>query len=416
MNRTRENDRVSDRDRMLELIAGIVGRAPRRPPASEGELVAQQMIEDEFKRLGLQTSWHGFSFHRSIFADLALHCGMAIAGTVVAMFLPWLGAALHAFAAFSYTMQSTRRHAVIRRLYRRRGSQNLLGVMPASDGVKPRLRLVFLGHADASYYGLVFSKQVVKNTMHAPWPLNRAVALAVWMMAALVPVDLLRYVLDQHLAVVTIVQWVMTLPAAFGFLLNMDVFLRNVQVPGANDNLTGSVALPVLAERLRHAKPDDVELVFAMTGCEEAGLGGAINMARQFRDKWDPENTLFMCMDGMSNGQLRYVGAEGEMFWLRPDPSLVRIVRDIAASRPDYGPWRDVSPFDITIGGTDMAAFQALGYRGISFVCIDPETGGPRFYHTPDDTPANLDNDALNDSVDFVEQLALKIINGGSST
>ncbi len=403
-------DRNDDRGWMLGLIRKIVERAPVRPPAGEGELVAQKMVEDEFTRQGIRTSWHGFRFHRSIYGDLALHCGLAVVGTAVSVVLPVAAAILHAFAAFSYGMQSTRRHAVVRRLYRQRKSQNLAGVIPAANCAAPRLRLVFLGHADAAYYGFVFSKHVVRNTMYAPWPLNRMVALAVWLMAAMVPFDLARLIFDHDLVVVRIIEWVITFPAMFGFFLNADVFLRNRHVPGANDNLSACAALPVLAKRLAPDKPDDVELVFAVTGCEEAGLGGAIGMADYIEGRWDRGNTVFLCMDGMSNGQLRYVAAEGELFYMRPDRKYVDIVRDVAASRPGFKPWEDVGPYEIAIGGTDMAAFLARGWKGISFVCIDPATGSPRHYHTPDDDPDHLDGDELINSIDFMEQVAKKIM------
>lgn len=403
-------DRTDDRNWALGLIRRIVERAPVRPPASPGELAAQQMIEGEFKRLGLQTSWHGFRFHRSIYADFSLHCGLAVAATAISVVAPLAAVIMHAFAAFSYAMQSTRRYAVARLLYRKRKSQNLMGVLPTAGGKEPRLRLVFLGHADASYFGFVFSRHVVKNTMHAPWPLNRTVALAVWLMVALVPFDLARLFFDHHILAVRILEWVMTFPAAFGFFLNTDVFLRNRHVPGANDNLSATAALPVLANRLAPIKPDDVEMVFALTGCEEAGLGGAINMAKEIEGKWDRANTVFICMDGISNGQLLYIDPEGEIFPMHPEKEFVDIVRDVAASRPGFKPWEDVGPFNITIGGTDMAAFQARGWKGISFVCIDPATGSPRHYHTPQDDPDHLDGDELMNSIDFVEQVACRII------
>lgn len=406
-------DRNDDRNWAMGLIRKIIDRAPQRPPASPGELVAQQMIEDEFKRLGMQTSWHGFRFHRSLYADMALHFGLAIIGTAISGVLPWAGAILHAFAAFSYAMQSTRKYAVVRRLYRQRKSQNLVGVLPAANNAEPALRVVFLGHADASYFGFVFSRHVVKNTMYAPSPFNRTVALAFWLMAAIVPFDLLR-LFGVEIPLIRIAEWLMTFPAMVGFFLMADVFLRNVRVPGANDNLTACAALPVLAKRLAPVKPDNVELVFAVTGCEEAGLGGAIGMADYIEGKWDRKNTVFVGMDGMSNGQLRYIDREGEMFSERPAPWLVDAVREVAASRPGFAPFDGVKPFDITIGGTDMAAFHAHKWQGISFVAIDPATGSPHHYHTMQDTPENLNAEEYMNSIDFVEQVALKIINGKS--
>ncbi|HOA12749.1 MAG TPA: hypothetical protein PKH54_00035 [Myxococcota bacterium] len=118
----------------IDFIRKIVARAPLRPPASPGELVAQQMVEDELKAIGLQTSWHRFRFHRSIYGNFALHFGLAVAATAVSPWCPIGAAVVHALVAFSYAMQSTRRHSVLSRLYFRRPSQNLLAVMPAEGG------------------------------------------------------------------------------------------------------------------------------------------------------------------------------------------------------------------------------------------------------------------------------------------
>jgi len=393
----------------MDLIRGIVDRAPDREPASEGERVAQQMIESEFKKLGLETSWQGFRFHRSIYGDFALHFGLGIFATAISGIVPMVAALIHGLVAFSYAMQSTRRYAVLRRLYWQRKSQNLMGVMPAAGKVAPALRLVFMGHADAAYTGLVFQPVVVNSAMKAKGPFKRSVALATWCLVALVGFDLLRF-FDVTIPFVRIVEWVLTVPAMIAFFLNFDVYVRRERVPGANDNLSAAATLPILASRLAAAKPDDVELVFSLNGCEEAGLGGAIALAGEIEGKWDRSNTVFINMDGLSNGQLCYIDPEGELFRLHPTPRLVQMCREVSASRPGFAPFQDVKPFDITIGGTDMAALLTRGWSGISFVAIDPTRASPRFYHTPEDTPDNIDQDELMASIDFIEQLALKVM------
>ena len=119
---------------------------------------------------------------------------------------------------------------------------------------------------------------------------------------------------------------------------------------------------------------------------------------------------MFLFIDGMSTGQLLSIAPVCELFYKRPGAKYVDIVREVAASRPGFKPWEDVGPYEIAIGGTDMAAFHARGWKGISFVCIDPATGSPRHYHTPDDDPDHLDGDELINSIDFMEQVARRVI------
>jgi hypothetical protein len=396
--------------RVMQLIRKIIAQAPVRPPASEGELTAQNIIEKEFVDQGLKVSWHPFRFHRSIYGDFALHFGLAIFATAISGVCALGAAIIHGFVAFSYAMQSTRRHAVIRRFYWQRKSQNLLGTMPAADGRDPALRVVFMGHADAAFSGLVFNPAVTKPSMSAKGPFKRSVALATWCTAALVAFDLLRFLVEPDVPYVRIAEWVLTVPAMIAFLANFEVYVRDRKVQGANDNLSASAALPELAARLAPVKPSDVELVFMVTGCEEAGLGGAISLARELEGRWDKSKTVFLCMDSITNGQLSYIFPEGEMFRLYPPEWLVATVMQTAASRPDVPTFRGMKPFDITIGGTDMAAFQARGWNGVAFVAIDPEVGSPRHYHSTDDTPDNLDQKVLAESIDFIEQLALNVM------
>lgn len=398
----------------IDFIRRIVARAPLRPPASPGELIAQQMVEGELRDLGLRTSWHAFRFHRSIYGNFALHFGLAVAATVVSPWCPIVAAVLHALVATSYAMQSTRRHSVLSRLYFKRPSQNLLAVMPAAGGAAPSMRLVFMGHADAAFNGLVFSPAFVRSTMNSKGPFRRSIALATWATAFMVVFDLLRVFMDP-IPFIRFLEWAVTVPAIMAFLLNLDVYVRNRQVQGANDNLTAAAAMPVLAARLAAERPDDVEIAFALTGCEEAGLGGAMALVREVRDHWDRKNTVFINMDGLSNGQLRYVDPEGELFPVRPDRWLVDLVDEVRASRPGFAPFQNVRPFDITIGGTDMAAFQAHGWQGISFVAIDPDTGSPRHYHTTRDTVDNLDLQEYEVSLDFITELARRIMKRGQA-
>ncbi len=67
---------------------------------------------------------------------------------------------------------------MLSRLYFRRPSQNLLAVMPAEGGGQPSLRLVFMGHADAAFNGLVFNPAFVRSTMNSKGPFRRSIALA----------------------------------------------------------------------------------------------------------------------------------------------------------------------------------------------------------------------------------------------
>jgi putative aminopeptidase FrvX len=176
-------------------------------------------------------------------------------------------------------------------------------------------------------------------------------------------------------------------------------------VPGANDNLTGCAGGVLLLERLTDDKPDDVELVLVATGSEEAGTGGAFRLAQAMSGVWSKDDTVIVAIDGLSNGEMRYM-EDGEIVRLRIPEWLEAAAADAAASDPRFA---QVKPFQIPVGGSDAAPFEAMGWPGIALVCIDPDIGAPRHYHHPSDTPANLDMDQFVLSVDYIEAVVRRI-------
>jgi hypothetical protein len=202
-------------------------------------------------------------------------------------------------------------------------------------------------------------------------------------------------------------EYICSLPSFIAFLLNLEVVLRNEIVPGANDDLSGVAALPILAQRLGAKKPKNVELVFVVNGCEEASLGGGDAIARAKEGVWDKDRTVFIGMDGLTNGDLRYLEIEGEVIQT-PIPRWLKETCDaVTASEPRFA---EVTGFEVPVGGSDIAAVLAHGWEGVCMCCVDPTFGSPRHYHQSTDTPENLDWDKLMFSIDYTEKLALEVI------
>jgi putative aminopeptidase FrvX len=161
----------------------------------------------------------------------------------------------------------------------------------------------------------------------------------------------------------------------------------------------------VLARRLLPTLPPDVELVFVVTSCEEAHLGGADALAREMLGVWDSAHTAVIALDGLTNGALHTIETEGEVSTLRVTPWLREKARTVA-NELGVG----LRGIHVPIGGSDVGPFLAHGYEGIAIVCADPELGAPRHYHQPTDTLENLDLEQLMRSIDFAEAVARAII------
>ncbi len=389
---------------MVGLIRRILETCPRRAPASRQEHEAQRMLKEAFESLGLRAEMVPFRFNANLYANLAVHFGVGLLGSALSGRRPGLSALLSTVAAGSYLADSTRKGYLLRRLLPWRTSHNLLATLPASG--RPSLRIVVIGHADAAYTGLLFHPEVIKRfTSHAMPPsmewLGRSLALATWSQFVSAGVALLRAGLRSGGSTLWPVSLALGIPAAIAVATNLEIVFRDEIVPGANDNLSGAAATVELARRFADDRPDGLELVFVVTGCEEAGTGGAMALADARLNDWEPYRTVIIALDGLTNGELR-VFEEGEILKVPTPAWLLELVEKTAASDSSFG---TVAPFQIPSGATDVLPFRARGYDGLSLGCVDPAFGSPRHYHHPSDTLDNLDPVQLQRSVDFTERL-----------
>jgi hypothetical protein len=409
------DDELAWAEAFIRHVCAEIG--PRRAGTPD-ERAAQELVGDQLARLGLEGRFEPFRFVDNLYAVLALHFGVGLAGWAVAGRRPMAGAALHALAGGSYLADTTRRAEVLRRTLPQRESQNLVVRRPAASGT-PRLRVVTLAHIDAAYTGWLFDPRFVRRFAHkgvrAPW-MARSLGQATEAELAAAVVASARAAISggarpsgpggrRVVRSLRRAEHLLALPALIAFVLNAQVVWRDETVPGATDDLSGVAATVLLAARLQRDSHPDVEHVFVITGAEEAGTGGARRLVAAHRHDWDPATTVVVGLDGLSNGEL-FWAVEGE---LRPTPidtELEAALWAAAASDPRFA---RVGPFEIPVGSTDAKPFACAGYPATSIICTDLELGSPRHYHHPHDTPDALDWVRFGEAVDFAE-LALREI------
>lgn len=388
-----------------DFVARVVAEAPRRMATSDDERRAHERIRAEMEGIGLATEVHPFRWNRSLYANLALHFGLGVVGSLAASRSPAVGLALHAASAVSFAADSARKAFLLRRLFPFGDSQNVLGVRAAKGG-EPRLRVVLLAHADAAFTGILFQPEFVKHLAAKPGsPLFKSLRVATLALLGLAAVDGVQLVFGKS-AALSAARAVLTVPPLLAAALNLDVVIRNEIVPGAADDLSGVAGLLLLARRLEGRVPDDVEIVFAATGCEESGLGGAEALARDMRSRWDPARTVVLGLDSLANGDLCYY-TEGEVVPVPLAPWLRETLDGVAAAHPEFA---SVRSFEIPVGGTDIIPFAVAGYPAVTIGRVDRGTGIPRHYHVPTDTPENMEAEQIPPSVDFAEQVVLALI------
>jgi peptidase M28-like protein len=152
--------------------------------------------------------------------------------------------------------------------------------------------------------------------------------------------------------------------------------------PGAADDGAGVAAILEIARAITSgpAPRNDIDIVF--TDAEEPWLLGA--QAFVSADRLDPQRSVVL------NLEARGTSGPAMMLQSSPDnssviPALASAQRPIAAS----GLWEACS--QLLSGDTDFSVFRDAGFAGMNFIFME----GSARYHTPEDSPANLDHASL---------------------
>ncbi len=372
------------------VLHWLASLAPTRLTGSAGERAVQSAIATRLEAAGYRVDWQGFRFPPHIYGGMAMHFGMALSFVFLGMHSKLLSAIGLLFVWYSFRSEAKHRRHVLRRVWPTVATQNMIATLPART--QTRRRIVCVAHADSAYTGLMFDPAVLKQVA-APPPkflpfLRKQLALPMASILALAAVQLLASLgLYQPSWLVLAV---LCFAPAVAFVLNADVLLRDTVVPGAADNLSGCAAQVVLAERWARERQDDVELVFAFTGAEEAGTGGAAHLARSMKGLWNPSDTDVFVLDTLSNGTL-YALEEGELDRVPQPEDLLAAAKAASVTATQ----RELETYVIPAGATDALPFLVEGYRALALTCIDPEQHAPRNYHHPNDTADRVDPEQL---------------------
>lgn len=175
---------------------------------------------------------------------------------------------------------------------------------------------------------------------------------------------------------------------ALSVAADLDV-ARGATVPGASDNATGVAVTIDLVRALAAERPDGLEVVALLPGCEESGMGGMAAFLRSHRAGLDRASTLVLGLDTLGAGTPILAAAEGTILTHRyAEADLALADRGAArAGRPAPQRWR--------IGGwTDPILARFAGLHAISLLSIGPR-GTFTNYHRPTDTADRVDWDSV---------------------
>lgn len=339
---------------------------------------------------------------------LALHAAVGLLGFL------WgglFGVLLAVLAWVSFSLENRRHKRLLSNLLPAPDSVNVV----ARHGSPHALhRVVLSAHIDTTEAGAVFSPKFAR--WFASWNHKRQGAQNRLPVPPLAVPELLLVAG----ALVTLMDWTGSHGFVFGLLelgSGLGLFLTTAlgvqwawakPTPGANDNASAVAAMLLAAEQVRQKLGDEIELVVAGTGAEECGSGGMWEILDS-HPQWDRDRTFFINFECVGGGNLHYVSSEGLLGRVHYPPRLLEVARCVAAS----GSFGEVTPVHL-LAGTDGKVPVLCGYPTLSLITLD-DNGVPRNYHLPEDTPDQIDPEAVVRAADFGAAVAEAAVRGNLS-
>ena len=378
-------------------IEGLVA-FQARGPGTDAERRAARHLASRLAAAGRDVAVDPIRVRPSYAATHALHALLAAGASVVSVSRPAPAAAVLAVITLSALGDLTGRFYLLRRLTGRRASQN---VTSREGGDKPGT-LVLVAHYDVARTGAVFSPRALRRRARLGRLIRRPIGpfeVFFWSLAAVLVCAALRVGEVEGLAL-SIAQFVPTVVLIVSVALLADVALSGF-VPGAADNASGVATVLRLADRYGEAL-EHFDLWVLFPGAEEGLMLGMREWMRAHRGELRPDATVFLNLDKVASGAVRYTKKEGFIVAAASHPQLVGLCREIAAgiAAADAPAAEPV----VLRSGTAAHPARQRGFPAITISCLGP-LGYAEHYHQPTDTPERVDRDALEAALDFCCEL-----------
>ncbi len=258
---------------------------------------------------------------------------------------------------------------------------NVVARLPARG--RARRTVIIVAHLDAARTGLAWHPRV--NALGAARALRTRRAEPVMGLQAAALLTTAAAALGDRRRPVRGAGWAAALLHAAALALNLDI-ARSPTVPGANDNATGVAVAVDLARALAADPLEHTDVLIALVGCEESGMGGfhAVLQSRPL----DPASAFVLGLDTLGCGTPILAAGEGAMrtyHYADRDLALVeagaRRAGEAAPERWRIGAW------------TDPLLALTRGIPAASLLSIGP--GYYPHYHHPSDRPEHVDWDSV---------------------
>lgn len=377
------SEESSTAKRMLADVEALCEFEGRRP-GTDAERRAAKHLAKRLRELRWRPETQATYVHPQAALIWAAHCALGFGASLLALPLAPAGFALALVAATSLYLDLNTRLYLLRTLFFRRGSQNVIARGRVPDAPA---RLVIVAHYDVAKTGALFGRaldRVTRITRNFGFDPPRVLF---WSLALLVPIlgARLAGVDSAALGALQVLPTLTLLVAGFA-LLDIEF---SPAAPGANDNASGVAVALALARDLRTEPPANLDPWIVFTGGGESPMEGMRAFLRAHRDELDPQRTIVLALDSVGRGRLRYVVGEGLAVSYPADPYLLDLAATVAEAADE-----PVEPERNGFAGEALAA-RSRGLRALELTAIEPGRALPANYHLPTDTPEHIDPAAL---------------------
>jgi Peptidase family M28 len=378
----------------------------RRRAGTDAERRAANYLAERLRAGGRRVEVEPTYVHPQYTLVHAVHCLLAIAGSIASLEIPALGFALVLLAALSMYLDLNTRFYLVRRLFFRRASQNVV-----SAGTRPDAphRVILCAHYDAAQTGRAFHPRTVERAArlqsHLPFPIG-PLRIVFWSLAALLPI------LGARMAGVdaewlSILQLLPTLVLIVAVFLLIDIALSDV-VPGANDNASGVATALGLARELDRDPPEHLNVWVLLTGAEWSLQEGMRGFLRARRKQLPRDSTHFVCLDTVGLGDVRFETAAGWAVSFPMDRRLVQLCEAIAeADNKGEDRYRARPLRHPDLPGDSIAA-RVRHYAATTITCANQLDIVPGI-HTAADVPDRIEAAALERAHGFTLELVRQL-------
>lgn len=287
--------------------------------------------------------------------------------------------------------------------YKKVTGRNLVATRKATEETKKRI--VVSGHIDCAYEWrhVYYGKDKLMGPLMGGTIGSAAVSAVTGVIGAVAAATKTDCAFGKFFAE----KWY---PFHFFTLLNMltlHAFINfKILSPGANDNLTGTLAAVTALKMLDEAgiRFKNTEVVAMITDGEEAGLRGAKQFAKDHYKEYveDGVETSVLCVDTLTDLEYLNVYNRDMTGTVKHDRKFCQLVMD-AAKEAGYNNLQFANVF---FGSSDAAAFSQAGISATCLAAMDPAPAD--YYHNRRDSYDRLVPEAIKTGYDVIISSILK--------